>query len=293
MEFGIFTQQINLWMIPDNPNLNNPQNPNHTEDLQSSFQFTSNEDFTDETSINLLETNGTGWGSGKLTISTNNLTTISNLNLNLPSVIQSIDKTGDLLYIVTKSNGIFVINCTDPYQMRLQATFGYGTNDSSDLATNGKYIFVADGSSGLEMYQNAGASGFTYLTSYSAGSSVREVEASGRFLYIATDGSQIKILNAINLFSIITIKTINIGAVPLNIRIWNSILAYYQPAQSRIVFLNVSNPYNPTIEQELSSPNLKQFEISDNHLVVLSTSNSLTLYDLSNLNSVFNEFDVF
>lgn len=261
----------------------------YTDEFQtpsSSFQFEFTDDFSSTDNMDAVGTNGTGWGTGELFLSPKNLSLISSISLVKNYDVKEINQEGNMIYLASDSDGTVAVNVSNRYHPYQQTTFGELSNSSYDSASEGKYLYVADGSGDLEVYHRIGMQNYELVDSYTTSGDIVEVEKNGRFLYTSIDNNHLRILDCLDPVSIKMIDSFYLNLQPFNLRIRGNLLYFYDRYLESIRVWNVSDANNAYSICDFSIPDIKKFEFCGNFLIASTIDNTLHLIDISNPNQL-------
>jgi hypothetical protein len=146
-----------------------------------------NEDFTTTTYQDAIETNVSGWGNGQLQIPRNN--PILAGSYDTFGTPREVFVTGDYAFIADGSNGLVVVNVTNPSQPTLAGT--YATSNARDVFVSGNCAYIADATDGLVVVNVTNPSQPTLAGTYA--SPATDVFVVGDYVYFISSG--LKVVN--------------------------------------------------------------------------------------------------
>lgn len=193
--FLLFNQQYYY----NNIFFENPNQYYHIGKIASgtSFTFTYNETFQTITYRNGSITNVTGWGKDFLYLPHQEIINVSNYNYDF-DIINSIESEGNLLFIADNSNGLKILNISNPAKPTLISQYGDNFNQTLDVAIQGKYAYVADGLDGLEIVDISNPISIQKVNNWSNNHEIMNIVISNNLAFLSVQGLGIEILNISN-----------------------------------------------------------------------------------------------
>ena len=94
---------------------------------------------------------------------------------------------GQYAYIASKTNGIKVVDITDPTSPILASWLD--SADAQDLTVSGERLYLADGAGGLKVFDINSDGSLDYISSVLLAGQANAVEANGDWVYVGTDSA--------------------------------------------------------------------------------------------------------
>ncbi|GAG98441.1 unnamed protein product, partial [marine sediment metagenome] len=183
---------------------NNSLNRNFKQDydgnekfLRSSFTLTFTENFQTQTYRNESITNSTGWRKDYLSLVHQEVINLSNYDYNFDQ-INSIRSQGNLLFLADNSNGLKVLNISNPMNPALISQYGDTYNNTLDIAIQGKFAYIADGIDGMEIIDISNPVSLQKIGNWSNGYNVTNILISDSLAFLSIQDFGIEILNISN-----------------------------------------------------------------------------------------------
>ena len=256
--------------------------------------FTSLLQFTDLLGINATTTNLNV--SGLTNLGSTIITNVTSTNV---AVTGLFDVSGTSTLATTTFNKYVGIGTTTP-QEKVHIYNGsllvdnpinptikgvYDTPSTSfDVYVSGKYAYVADGSSGLQIIDISNSASPTTIGTYDTTGQAYSVHVSGRYAYVADGISQLLlILDISNPASPILIGSFNLGGIANANGIYVSgKYAYVANSNNGLKIIDISNPASPTLVSTNNSSNAQDVYVSGKYAYVADYAGGLKIIDISN-----------
>jgi hypothetical protein len=161
-----------------------------------------------------------------------------------------------------------------------------GTYDTSgnalDVYVSGKYAYVADGASGLQILDISNPASSTISSTYDTSGNARGVYVSGKYAYIADQSAGLQIIDISNPIVPVLAGTYDTSGDAYGVYVSGKYV-YVADYGSGLQIIDISNPTSPTLVGTYDTPSFaSNVYISSKYAYVSDSSSGLQIIDISN-----------
>ena len=154
-----------------------------------------------------------------------------------------LEEDGDYLYISAYADGIYIVNISNPADLRYTESF-FDTPGSAYMSMKrGMELFVSDYTAGIEIYNVSDIITPKSASTYDSPGSAYKVFVEGNYAYVADDASGLRIVNITDPKNMKSAGTLDTAGNSYGI--WVSDGYAYLPDDNLVRIINVSAPANP------------------------------------------------
>ncbi len=206
-------------------------------------------------------------------------------NYNTPGFAVDVAVAGNLAFVADMSNGLQVIDITDPDNPVLVGS--YNTPDSAaGVVVDGDLAFVADSASGLQIIDITNPSNPTWLGSYNTPGSAVDVAIDGNLAFVADRHSGIQIIDITDPANPSLVGSYNTPGLAFGIAVAGNLV--YVADSSRVHVIDVTNPASPIPVSNYDSPGLAyRIAVAGNLAFVAVGNSGLEIIDISDSSNLF------
>jgi hypothetical protein len=185
--------------------------------------------------------------------------------------------SGNYVFAATVSNGLRVLDVSDPYSPQEVASCTLGSSFWY-MAQQGNYLFLSSTSAGIKVVDISDPLDPTIVATSSTGKGGMSI--SGNYLYVAENGFGLRIFDITNPLTLTQVGSCSFANYPKRVTVMGN-HAYVAGNQCGLLVFNIENPLSPYLEG--SYADYYQFITSCNgYIYVTSEVDGLYAFDVAN-----------
>ncbi len=154
------------------------------------------------------------------------------------------------------------------------------TGDAIGVHISGKYAYVADGASGLQIIDVSNPASPTLVGTYDTAGTAHDVYVAGKYAYVADDSAGLQIIDISNPSAPTLTGTYNTSSTAYEVNVSGK-YAYVADFTS-LQIVDISNPASPTLAGAYSGPNTYGVYVFGQYAYLATYSSGLKIVDISN-----------
>lgn len=199
-------------------------------------------------------------------------------SLPIPAVY--LEKMGNYLFTANRWSGWSIVDLTNNSQEIVRVPT---QNRVEQIIPAGQYVYLADWSGGVQIYDIADKAHPRKLGQYTSGKNVQRIAVYGNYVYAFERSFGLKVIDVTNKMSPVAVDSIHYAYPISDLLIVNHYLFLTEGAG---IILDLTNPAHPAqvqIELEWWANTTPAFAISKDTLFVLTQNNILRIFDVSDV----------
>jgi hypothetical protein len=154
---------------------------------------------------------------------------------------------GNYLYVAGYSDGVLIVDVSDPYNMKLLDSQYNNDGYSYRVRKVGSELYVADGTVGMTILNVSSLTTPTSASTYDSPGSARSVRIQGNFAYVADDTSGLRIVNISDPDNIASEGSYSTGTSNTYGAWVSGDYAYMADDTNGLHIINVTDPSSPSL----------------------------------------------